>query len=189
MSNIATFYVDSNFGGSSISLTPSLLTIPNLSTYGFNDKISSLKCFDRNYFVTIYSDANYTGSSWRFRAPMIAANLGDYSFQDNISSIKAEWTDDTIEGNAVLYKNSDGTGKGFYVTGPAQFSTMNGTDLGNDSVSSVMLYPNTSVRLYQDINFGGTFDPFVNFDSSIVITQNVPDNDECSSFTVNYNTV
>ena len=186
MTTIATFWKDSNYTGSSISLTTSLLAIPDLSAYGLGDELSSLKCIDRNYFITIYQNPNYSGNSWRFRAPMWAANLSDYGFNDKISSIRADFTTESIQGNVVLYQHSNCTGKGYYVAGPTSVSNVTSLGIPNDWVSSIMLYPNTTARLYVDINYGGNVDPFVNFDSSLITQWNVTDNDTTSSFTLSY---
>lgn len=68
--------------------------ISHLSTYGWNDRASSLVIQDSAtciHVVTVYTDANYGGAVKRFYGDTWSTwyNLGTFSLNDKLSSVKA----------------------------------------------------------------------------------------------------
>lgn len=181
---IAGFFENSNLQGQSISLTTANPQYPNLTqiTPNLSDKISSVWCTDTQYFVQLYSRSNYSGNSIAMRAPTIALNLRNYNFNDLTKSISA-----TFIGSAktvTLFKDSDGTGaSSIYVLG-VELPNMDGSLVGNDSVSSITLSPGIGVILYRDINFLGDSRTYTNTTSAFVTINLSADNfnDATSSF-------
>ena len=59
----------------------------NLSTYGFNDKVTSL-CVPPGKTITLFRDKDFKGRQLTFRGPKFIQNLGGWDWNDKVSSIK-----------------------------------------------------------------------------------------------------
>ena len=80
----ATFYIDCNYSGFSITLQPGWYNMYDLINRGMpNDNISSIQT--NGHYVAIYWDANFSGASMGINGNISC--LVDYGWNDQISSI------------------------------------------------------------------------------------------------------
>lgn len=181
---IAGFFENSNLQGQSLTMTPGNSSWGNLSALSpdLYNKISSVWCTDPQYFISLYAGLNFTGSVRLMRAPTIALNLKDYGFNDVTKSISA-----TIIGSLptlTLFKDSDNRGASDLFIVGSEMLNMNQTLIGNDTLSSICISPNSSITIYKDINFTGDSKTYTNTTTGFASFNLSPDgfNDSCSSF-------
>lgn len=148
---IATFYVNSNYGGTEMPMYASHTSIPNLATYDLvmDKSISSLKV-SNGYFVYVYTGISYTGYVWIFRGPISIANMSNYStngfnFNDQIQSIEAVAVDTDTAG-MTLFQGSNQSGLSFYFPAGGPY-TLSNYQIGADTTSSVIIYGLASASL------------------------------------------
>lgn len=163
---LATFYQNSNGGGTSWTATLPTLLYPGGIPY-LTDKVTSIDLLDMNYILHVYTGFDYSGTCWSFRSPIRIYNLADYGINDAISSIRFVYVGSDY-GAVILYQHGNYAGKSIYVPGSttttyypniqttASISGMCGV-MGNDMVSSLILLKWSATTLYRDGNFGGTF--------------------------------
>ena len=83
---IPTFYTDSSFSGTAVSLGVGTYTLSQMVSLGLpNDSLSSVKV-PSGYTVTLYHDDNFSGTSLTLTADN--AHLSDNGFNDQTSSIR-----------------------------------------------------------------------------------------------------
>lgn len=191
MPTIARLWENSDFTGAWLNIQTNTI-YPDLSIYSFNDKASSIEVIDHSYVITLCKDINYGGAAWSFMWRMNGAHLSDFGFNDNTSSIFITFTGDLSTGYVIFCEDINAGGKQSFCTAPASSNNMSGTNwsgaLSNDSLSSVIVAPNTNVTLYKDANQSGTSWNLNRCGLAISYTYNATDgyfqNDAVSSFVV-----
>ncbi len=99
-----TFYQDTAFGGTGVSLNPGSYTTAQLTAAGISDNwVSSVKV-PEGYTVEIYDNDNFTGTKWSFTADN--SNFIEAGCNDKMSSVKIFPTVSQVKHGDV---NSDGT--------------------------------------------------------------------------------
>jgi hypothetical protein len=151
-----TVYTDSAFCGSSQDFTVGNHNVDELVAAGGvgNDTIESIRIAP-GYKVTLYLDANYSGTT-----ELITANCRSISLANSVSSLKIEQTQQHLP--VIVYADAEwnGTAQEF---GAGEFSYYDLTaGVGNDKMSSLRIAPGYQVTLYKDAGFGG---------STVVLTQ------------------
>ena len=193
MTTIATFYQNSDYNGISLNLSTTNLQYSDLSTVGFPslyNHISSLMCLDISYIIYVYTGTNFTGTGWAFRFPTVAKNLSQYGINDSIKSVKAVYVGAATVA-CTLFEDAGALGKSSYIGGPIQIDNITQTNypgnIGNDKLSSIILYNHTKVTLYKDINCVNKLEPSLYNDVGYPYTVDVTNyNDQCSSLLVEY---
>jgi len=180
----ACFYERPDFGGQyfCVNVGESQTRVPA----GINDRISSIRVFG-SAEVIVYPDANYHGTSRRFEVNI--SDLREVGFNDKISSFSVgrrgygsggNWGSGPSPGSgACFYENPNFGGQYFCANLGAYTPEMPpGT---NDEVSSIRLFGNASVTVYQDARAEGRSQ---RFDADVRDLRNVGWNDLISSFRV-----
>ncbi len=145
----ACFYMDADYRGEKLCAA-SGESQPNVGEH-YNDQISSIRIYG-GAEVTVYSDDNFGGASRTFRQDV--ANLGDWN--DRITSFRI--TGGTISGSvprngACFYVDADFRGESFCLN--AGQSLQNVGNRYNDQISSIRIFGNAIVTVFDDENFRG----------------------------------
>jgi hypothetical protein len=144
---------------------------------GFNDRISSVRIFGQNE-ITVYENTDFQGRSLRLRDDV--ANLKSYevspghTWNDRISSIQVgadrdrdgdrdrdrdrdgdhdRNNDQGRRGGACFYKDADFHGEKFCVERGERVPRL--PEGFNDTISSIRMFGDTEITIYQDRDFGG----------------------------------
>lgn len=179
--SLATWYVNSNYGGSSISLTTGAPSIPDLSLYALQAKFSSGKMFNTLYEVTLYDTSSYNGARMSFRAPQFIPNLSDYGWNDKAVSVSCVVNNSPY---CIAYRDANNLGKSVYFTA-GSYGSLGSTQIGNDTISSLILGPGTRVLLFKDSSWLGT--NYDTYENSGIVQLSIPQvahNDWASSMIV-----
>ncbi|TPE08096.1 hypothetical protein FJO98_00055 [Enterococcus sp. PF-2] len=150
----ATVFEDTNKGGQSFENVGPIKR-PDFFAWNMNDKISSINLQPKTK-ITIFDDINYGGGSRTFMNNSCSAktiNLPDHNWNDRASSLEVSVLTG-LEFGVNLFQNSHNGGKAIRNTRATNVADLRTIDM-NDEISSVELYPNTQVTLYEDINYKG----------------------------------
>lgn len=150
----ATVFEDTNKGGKSFENVGPIKRADFFS-WNMNDKISSINLQPKTK-ITIFDDINFGGGSRTFMNNSSSAktiNLPDHNWNDRASSLEVS-TLTGLEFGVNLFENSHNGGKAIRNTQATNVADLRTIDM-NDKISSVELYPNTQVTLYEDINYRG----------------------------------
>jgi hypothetical protein len=146
----ALVYQNTNYQGDVLPILPGQ-SIPNLSSIGWNDKISSLQVapgctlyafLDKNYIPSppvIYSSSNNVSNSYNDQFSSLALNTCSYS--TSYWKVAAFVYEDTNYGGAVLP---------IFVGQPIPKLSSKGW---NDRISSIKVAPNCVLNAYLDSNY------------------------------------
>jgi len=180
----ACFYERPNYGGQYFcaSVGESQTHVPA----GINDRISSIRLFGTAE-VVVYPDLNYHGKSVRFDTNI--TDLREVGWNDKISSFSVgrkgyggagNWGSGPQPGSgACFYENPNYGGQYFCANVGALTPEMpSGT---NDEVSSIRLFGNASVTVFQDARYEGRSQKF---DADVRDLKNIGWNDLISSYRV-----
>lgn len=146
------------FGGNSWTVPAGLVSIPDLSVYGFSDNVQSffLEPPSSGYILLdVYTGTNYTGSTYRFRAPLIAGNLNQYGLANMIKSLKLTIDTTTNPPGVTLYQDRNQISKSQYF-GVGSWPNLANQPIGADTVQSAVLFGMTEANLYTGTNYTGT---------------------------------
>lgn len=99
-----TFYQNTAFGGTAVTLNPGSYTTAQLSAAGISDNWASSIKVPEGYTVEIYDNDNFTGTKWSFTADN--SNLTEAGCNDSMSSVKIFLTGSQVKYGDV---NMDGT--------------------------------------------------------------------------------
>jgi len=158
----ACFYENRSFTGQYFCLRSgeSSIEVPA----GTNDRISSIRIFG-SAEVIVYKDVNFHGSSKRFDYDV--QDLRSEGWNDKISSFSvgsrgynssSGWGGSRTTSGACFYEHPNFDGRYFCSNlGASQPAMPEGT---NDKVSSIQLFGNASVTIFQDARFGGRTQQF-----------------------------
>lgn len=142
---IGTFFPDSDYGGTGLTMNTTDTTLPNLllSYPPMYNKISSLKIAN-GFLVFVYTGINYTGTSWVFRGPIDVPNLDDYGINDAIESIQAIPISSGTAGVTLFQNSNQGGVSNYFPTG-----TWNLADypIGEKTASSVTIFGLTEAQI------------------------------------------
>ena len=142
--DVVRVYADDNYHGASQDLVPGLYDTGQL-TVG-NDTISSLRV-PSGWKVTLFSDANFSGSTREYTADADLWRQND--FNDQTSSILV------MGPRAHVYSDGYYGGADMALTpGRYDFDQVS-AGVGNDTVSSVRVPKGWRVTLFSDANFSG----------------------------------
>jgi peptidase inhibitor family I36/beta/gamma crystallin len=153
----ACFYENRNFTGQyfCVRINESSASVP----VGTNDRISSIRIFGTAE-VIVYKDVNFHGSSKRFDYNI--ADLREEGWNDKISSFSVGshgyaggggWGGSQTTSGACFYEHPNYDGRYFCANiGASTPEVPEGT---NDKISSIRLFGNASVRVWQDARYGG----------------------------------
>lgn len=134
---VATFYTDSDFGGTAVALAEGNYTLGNMGEYCLaDDAISSIKVLP-GYKVTIYADNNFTGTSAAYTTN---TNYVGATMNDKTTSIKIE--PQGVSGFSGIYKIKGHNGL---------FLDMNGNATANET--RVVQWSDEGDEAYQQFNF------------------------------------
>ncbi len=147
-------FVDSNYGGQCVVKdvgeysNPSAIGLPNDST-------SSIKV-GGNVQAILCKDDNYGGGCETFTSD--DSNLGDNSIGDNqVSSVKVQWRTTNPDHPIQLYTEPNyGGGSYCYGDNAGNYMSLDGCSGFNDAVTSILLQSGWSVRVFKDVNLGGS---------------------------------
>ena len=150
------FYEHINYGG------PYFCTNTNTANplVEMNDRISSIRVFG-NAEVTVYQDRDFQGRSQTFAADISDLRQGGWS--DTITSVRVRpeggaWANrwgraGTPANGACFYENTNFSGQYFC---SRQGESIDMVPAGtNDRISSIRLFGNAEIVVYQDREFGG----------------------------------
>ena len=182
MSIVARFYKDKNFLGNNFDVHTNRLEYPDLRSYSVENTFSSIKPWMLFYTVTVYDGYNFTGNSYTFRYPTEVANLSDYGLNDDIKSLKATYIGNLM-GAVTLYRDSNAKGKSQYFT-PGSYSNLKNQPIGGDTVSSIHLYPKTTIEIFRYSDYRNRIEVFTNNTIADVQLIKVANNDKASSIIV-----
>ena len=140
-----TVYEDGNYRGKSLKLVAG--SYPNLKSYNFNDKISSLKVAT-GYQCTVYVDDTYRGASAIFTGN--TSSVGS-SLNDKISSLKVEKLQSPSP--VMVYQDSNYSGASQQF-GEGSYPNLKNYNF-NDKISSVKVAPGYQCVAYTDDNYRG----------------------------------
>lgn len=159
MTTAVTLYAECDYKGWAVSLAPGNYTKNDLAARGVKDnQLSALKI--ANAIVILYQNDNYTGKSKVFTGPKNISCLKTYSFNNETSSIQVI----AIPSNTatILYRqcaDSSSTSKDNWVVplpeGQYKFADLKSKGVMDNKLSSLYIYNNVIVTLYQNDNFGG----------------------------------
>ena len=148
------------------------------SVGGYNDRISSIRIFG-NAEVTVFSDSNFRGS--RQVITQDTPHLGDWN--DRISSFQSVSRSplgrllgriNAPSDGICFYTDANYKGESFCIDSN---ENMESVDRFNDRISSIRIFGNAEVTVFEDSNYNG---------SRRTITQDMPHlgdwNDKISSF-------
>lgn len=170
--NVVTFWVNSDEGGSSLTLTDGSLVYNDLSIYGFSDIISSLLMATTSYVVNVYTSTYLGGSCWSFRTNAEISNLNVYSgFNDKIQSVQLIAVASGA-GGSTMFVNANFGGLAVYVPsgtgeyGELQYPNIEDTAsvsgfcgvFPTKALSSVIILAPGLFQFYQETDFEGTGD-------------------------------
>ncbi len=142
-------YTDRSFKTSALWFNGNVQNHPDIHKWKFGDKISSVMdaCPTKLYAV-FYEHKNFGGRAFYYDGKR-KWNLDRYGFEDNISSLKVFKSPRT---GASIFKHQGYLGK-------SHFTTKSIPDLGayglNNQISSVRLYGNAKLTLYEGKNYTG----------------------------------
>jgi len=155
----ATFWQDNNWLGTQMSMDDTNMNIPDLTTYGFLNKISSFQMFDYHEVIQVFTGKNYIGNGWAFRTNVAVGTMSPFNMNDLIESIKTIAVAPGAPG-VTLYVDNSCQGLSAYLgTGNwpnIALASSYGGVVPDNSVSSLLVLPGTTVTLYADQNYGGT---------------------------------
>lgn len=184
VSDVAAFFEDSNFNGNVLAMPTNDLTYNNLSNRSPNlyNKVSSVWCYDNQYYCILYNQINYAGTYWSFRAPTVVTNLSTYNFNDQTKSIYGVYIGGTP--TITYFKDNQQSGLSVLYLAGVNVSDMSTIPIGNDSLSSMILMPGCGVTLYRDTVYGGPTVSYTNDTGApkLINLGGTSYNDWCSSF-------
>src|SRR5262245_41392672 len=152
----ACFYEGRNFNGQyfCVRVGESSSQVP----IGTNDRISSIRIFGTAE-VIVYKDTNFAGSSKRFDYDI--RDLRSEGWNDKISSFSVGsrgysgggWGGSRTNSGVCFYEHPNFDGRYFCANiGASTPEVPEGT---NDKISSIQLFGNASVTVWQDARYGG----------------------------------
>ena len=156
--NGACFYVDADYRGDGFCMNAGE-SQRNLEGR-YNDRISSFQVFGRAQ-VIVYEHENFGGASRSFTGDV--SNLQDWN--DKITAIRVQSDRIGFDGSgnepqngACFYLDADYHGETFCVN--SDESQRNLGDRYNDRISSIRIFGNAKVTVYEDENFNGSRQTF-----------------------------
>ena len=154
--------------------------IANFDVYGLGNKLSSLQIVGQYEGVELFNGYNFTGKSYIFRNPTRITNLSDYGINDSVKS--ARILNIGSSPGVTLFQDRNQTGKcQHFLTG--SYPNLNDQPIGNDTTSSILLYPKTVIEIFKDTNYYNRIEVYRN-DYPYVQFINVVFNDAASSIIV-----
>ncbi len=166
MASIIKLYEHADFKGREVALT---ISANNLTNFGFNDVISSVKVVRGTWIL--YKDSNFQGKSYQIGPG--SYGMGDISAKignDVVSSVQ-------LVGKITLYEHASFKGK----TLTLEKSAPNFSDLKfNDEASSIKVLSGTWI-LYEHANYSGRSALIGKGDYDIQAVQGLIGNDVISS--------
>lgn len=152
-----------------------------------NDRISSIRIFG-NASVTVFQDTDFRNASMRFDVDQ--PNLERVGWDDRISSFRVSarrygggsWGRPTTPSSgACFYEDPDF--RGDYFCASVGSNTSQVPDDANDRISSIRVFGNASVTVFQDVNFRNAS---MRFDGDQRNLERVGWDDRISSFRVEF---
>lgn len=188
MSLLATFYTNSNYGGSALQLTTTNFSV-NLSSTVFYDAISSFLIEPGVYVAFTFWDTASSSEKIRtLRGPLAVLNLSSWNINDKSRRLYAEVPSDPISYGAQIYSDSNTTGNAAYIW--SSIGAAHNWSLPylypNDAVSSIRIWPRTRIYVFKDANQSGTWTFFDNTSYTDTTDVNLVGswNDVASSFQI-----
>ena len=146
----AVFYNGDKFIGKGVMLKEGEYDVNELRKNGiFNNSVSSIKV-NPNTIVTVYDHEKFGGNAWTFTESLPKV---DEQWNNRISSIVVQ---SMAPPGATFYDGKDFQGKSIHL-GVGKYNTADIKKLGmkDDSISSIVLNPETEVVVYEKEQFGG----------------------------------
>ncbi|MCX6245219.1 MAG: beta/gamma crystallin domain-containing protein [Bacteroidetes bacterium] len=161
----ATFYENTNYGGTSFTVSADVSDMRNISGVNWNDKVSSIK-LGKNVCVKAFQDINYGGGAWWFTGNGLCVrnipNLVDFGWNDKMSSFRITTKEDCGgaepgENEVIFYEHKNFQGSSKIASVDNDVPDMRYWDGANwnDKVSSIKIGTNVCLTFWIDINYKG----------------------------------
>lgn len=134
-----------------------------------NDKISSIRLQPKTK-ITIYEDIHFGGGSRTFMNNSNAQsliNLTTENWNDQASSYIVSEIAQT-EFGVNVFENSHNRGNAIRHTSPRNQPDLRTVSM-NDKISSIELYPNTKITVYEDVFYGGESTVYQNKANNVMV--------------------